>query len=378
MPITRVNLDFHEISREKTLSQLQIITNTQSQSPVTITCCNTVLSAAPRSYSSASSSPIGNVSPDPRSSSMDSDVEEEKKKARLRTRSGWKKKWTRSRNGRRKRLLYSRECPREYAKWKSGGERGRGEREGRRRREVHLTPKHLRALARWCTVRESVVCRLLCFDPRTSARLVCVCDDPTGPVFWPRLTRALGACSPRSHPSGHALFHPGERIVRLASSGASGARHRSVDALRRRASSTSRGRSPERWTVVDVPRGWTQGGRYRVRERIGVGQDLIGSGAGDCLGAGRTVAPRNAKRRKPACWNARVVTPTRAPATPSIHGHEDTDRTTPRDGSLYQVSEISVTSTGWSERRVVLRSLEDAHFQLIGWSDFCDDRRTYD
>lgn len=215
------------------------------------------------------------------------------------------------------------------------------------------------------------------FRSTHSARLVCVCDDPTGPVFWPRLTRALGACSPRSHPSGHALFHPGERIVRLASSGASAARHRSVDALRRRASSTSRGRSPERWTVVDVPRGWTQGGRYRVRERIGVGQDLIGSGAGDCLGAGRTVAPRNAKRRKPACWNARVVTPTKAPATPSIHGHEDTDRTTPRDGSLYQVSEISVTSTGWSERRVVLRSLEDAHFQLIGWSDFCDDRRTY-
>lgn len=84
MPITRVNLDFHEISREKTLSQLQIITNTQSQSPVTITWCNTVLSAAPRSYSSASSSPIGNVSLDPHSSSMDSDVEEKKKKkARL-------------------------------------------------------------------------------------------------------------------------------------------------------------------------------------------------------------------------------------------------------------------------------------------------------
>lgn len=54
MPITRVNSDYHEISQEKTLSQLKIITNTQSQSPVTITWCNTVLSAALRSYSSSS------------------------------------------------------------------------------------------------------------------------------------------------------------------------------------------------------------------------------------------------------------------------------------------------------------------------------------
>lgn len=37
--------------------------------------------------------------------------------------------------------------------------------------------------------------------------------DPAGPVFCPRLTRTLASCSPRSHPSSHALFHPGETIV---------------------------------------------------------------------------------------------------------------------------------------------------------------------
>lgn len=47
---------------------------------------------------------------------------------------------------------------------------------------------------------------------------------------------------------------------------------------------------------------------------------------GDCSGAGRTVAPRNANRWKPACWNVRVATPTHVPRTPSIYNHEDTDR----------------------------------------------------
>lgn len=364
MPITRVNLDFHEISREKTLSQLQNITNTHHnrrwQSPGAtqfspLLPAVTLRRRLPRSEPSPSTLAVR-----PWTRTL------KKKKRRDSTHTKrMTKKWTRSRTVVGS-ASFTRASVLESTEWKNEGERGREEGEGRRRREVHLTPKHLRALARWCTVRESVVSALL-FRSTHSARLVCVCDDPTGPVFWPRLTRALGACSPRSHPSGHALFHPGERIVRVASSGASAARHRSSDALRRRASSTSRGRYLERWNVVDVPRGWTQGERYRVRERIGVGQDFIGSGAGDCLGAGRTVAPRNAKRRKPACWNARVVTPTRAPATPSIHGHEDTDRTTPRDGSLYQVSEISVTSTGWSERRVVLRSLEEMRvFRLMG------------
>lgn len=40
--------------------------------------------------------------------------------------------------------------------------------------------------------------------------------DPAGPVFCPRLTRTLASCSPRSHPSSHALFHPGETIVHVA------------------------------------------------------------------------------------------------------------------------------------------------------------------
>lgn len=44
-------------------------------------------------------------------------------------------------------------------------------------------------------------------------RLQCVHVDPTGPVFWPRLTRTLGSCSPRSHPSSHALFRHGTSIV---------------------------------------------------------------------------------------------------------------------------------------------------------------------
>lgn len=165
-----------------------------------------------------------------------------------------------------------------------------------------------------------------------STRLVCVCDDPTGPVFWPRLTRALGACSPRSHPSGHALFHPGERIVRRGvgtrrpfpigetARGVAGRRGRPADD-RRALTST-----------VDVPGGRTEGGRRGVRGCTAAGQDFIGSGAGDSFGAGCTVAPRSAKRRKPACWNARVVTPTRRTGTPSTHGHEDTDCTTPRDG----------------------------------------------
>lgn len=47
---------------------------------------------------------------------------------------------------------------------------------------------------------------------------------------------------------------------------------------------------------------------------------------GDCSGSGRTVAPPNANRWKPACWNVRVATPTFAPGTPSISSHEDTDR----------------------------------------------------
>lgn len=302
------------------------------------------------SYSSASSSLRKLSLPRSSQSSVDSNVrKKKKKKKKLRTRSRWKK-WTRSQQSGEAPPLLARVSSSMRNGREGGGGGGRG---GDGERSAPYTVA-LCVHSPDDTVREAS-CRPL-FDPRTlSTRLVCVCDDPTGPVFWPRLTRALGACSPRSHPSGHALFHPGERIVRLGLAAHSPRAIGVAGALRRGTSSTSRGRSLERSTVVDVPRGCTQGGRYVIRERTEVRQDLIGTGAGDCLGSGRTVAPRNAKRRKPACWNARVVTPTRASATPSIHGHEDTDRTTPtRDGSLYQVSEISVTSTGWSERRVVL------------------------
>jgi len=79
-----------------------------------------------------------------------------------------------------------------------------------RQRGEHTLYRSTTALARW-----SGAWSVVSAYSTHSTRLVCVCDDPAGPVFWPRLTRALGACSPRSHPSGHALFHPGERIVCL-------------------------------------------------------------------------------------------------------------------------------------------------------------------
>ncbi|TGZ52983.1 hypothetical protein DBV15_00605 [Temnothorax longispinosus] len=186
------------------------------------------------------------------------------------------------------------------------------ERKWGRAGRAHLTPKHHCLHSPDDPAREAS-CRPI--RSTHSTRLVCVCDDPAGPVFWPRLTRALGACSPRSHPSGHALFHPGERIVRLG-----------LEARRR--------------VIINQPvlsvanrRGCPANGRRAcstvtdgVRERIEVGQDLISSGTGDCSGAGRTVAPRNANRWKPGCWNVRVATPTHMPSIPSIHSHEDTDR----------------------------------------------------
>lgn len=92
--------------------------------------------------------------------------------------------------------------------------RSRAERGGGNGRVHLITPQHRECPGTRPAIRR-VRRRVGPFDPRTPrALLVCVCDDPAGPVFWPRLTRALGACSPRSHPSGHALFHPGERIVR--------------------------------------------------------------------------------------------------------------------------------------------------------------------
>lgn len=172
MPITRVNSDYHEISQEKTVT-------VEDHHKYTITIAgdnhlvqHSSLRCSPLVILRRRLPPIGIVFLDPRSSSVDSDVgEKKKKKSEIpHTKQMKEKKWTRS----QKRLLYSRECPREYAEWKSEGERGRREREGRRQREVHLTPKHLRALARWCTVRESVVCRLLCFDSRTP-RASCAC-----------------------------------------------------------------------------------------------------------------------------------------------------------------------------------------------------------
>lgn len=208
--------------------------------------------------------------------------------------------------------------------------RGGGEGEGGEERTLHRST---------CvhspddTVREAS-CRALVRSTHSTAPRVRVRWS-----YWACVLAETNSSARCLQPSQSSLrprtFPPRRKNCPPRSRGASAARHRCTGTLRRGASSTSRGRSVERSTVVDVPRGWTQGGRYGVRERTEVRQDLIGSGAGDCLGAGRTVAPRNAKRRKPACWNARVVTPTRESATPSIHGHEDTDRTTPRDGSLY-------------------------------------------
>lgn len=173
----------------KTLSQLKIITSTQSQLSTTITWCNTVsllLSVVILQLYLRLQCFLDLRNRPPES-------KRQKEKRNPHTKQIKKKN---SESAVRKRFV-TRASVLERAEW---GQRG-----------AHLTPEHC-VHSPDNTAREAS-CRPV--RSTHSTRLVCVCDDPTGPVFWPRLTRALGACSPRSHPSGHALFHPGERIDRL-------------------------------------------------------------------------------------------------------------------------------------------------------------------
>jgi len=150
------------------------------------------LSAILRSHSSTSSS-LGTVSPI--FVVVRGIIREERKE--IGTRSRWKKnenKLETKSAGPRSASLLARLFS--YTEWRQRGE--------------HTLYRSTTALARW-----SGAWSVVSAYSTHSTRLVCVCGDPAGPVFWPRLTRALGACSPRSHPSGHALFHPGERIVCL-------------------------------------------------------------------------------------------------------------------------------------------------------------------
>lgn len=176
------------LSRGEKLSQLKIITKTQSQSPgdnhlvqhrLSLSFSAFILRRRLPSERSPSVSPSRSSQPSPDAEKV------------ARTRSGSESEFKDDSHGA---SSYARASALERAK-----------REG-----AYLCTKALCALsddpAREASYRSVRSTHFTC--------LVCVCDDPTGPVFWPRLTRALAACSPRSHPSGHALFHPGERIVR--------------------------------------------------------------------------------------------------------------------------------------------------------------------
>lgn len=184
--------------------------------------------------------------------------------------------------------------------------------------------------------------------------------DPAGPVFCPRLTRTLASCSPRSHPSSHALFHPGETIVHAGR--ASQARpvpsppcprppspppppadEETVMSRVRRKGKRNAFFLSTRWNAMAR---WIRGVPSR-RAKPSVSQPR----AARCW---TKVGPRGAKGRPPrslyggaaprprskTCRNGRKGCPPLAP--PSANRHEDTTR---RVLYISRVSEVSVTST---------------------------------
>ena len=131
-------------------------------------------------------------------------------------------------------------------------------------------------------------------------RLQCVHVDPTGPVFWPRLTRTLGSCSPRSHPSSHALFHPGETIVRRRVYPVPSAvtRDRCFVARWRAVRCEQRSTSTTDGNVSHCDA--RTRASHAAANRSPVGQKLSGAAPRDVGRACCTVAPRRGSAGKPA------------------------------------------------------------------------------